>query len=329
MDAHQTYASAGTKPIAPDASLPDSCSSKRSKQRPSGPEANPSHIQWFKDLWELTKPEISLLVTLSALGGFLLGSPTGMDVSLLVHTLLGTALTSAGSGVLNHFRERKIDSTMRRTTNRPLPAGRVSAAAALRFGAALLTLGLAQILWFVNPLTAGLALLTSVLYLLVYTPLKQVTTYNTLVGCFPGALPALGGWVAATGSFGLGGWLLFGILFTWQMPHFLSLAWMYRQDYARGNLMMLPVVDPEGNSTAYQTLLFTGLLVALSLLPTFFDLTGWLYFFGSLLLGIYFLQPAVRFVQTRTNQEAKRVLNASIIYVPVLVALIFVDRFII
>ncbi len=326
MDISESSGPSGTRKIAPDAPLSSRriSSSEDSGSRPA-PEARQSLI---RDLWELTKPEISFLVTLSALAGFLLASRTGLDLAALIYTVLATALTSGGSGVLNHYREWTIDAKMRRTQNRPLPAGRINPTSAALFGGCLVLSGLALLVIFINLLTAVLALTTVVLYLALYTPLKRVTTYNTLIGCFPGALPALGGWTAATGSFGLGGWLLFGMLFTWQMPHFLALAWMYRTDYERGGFQMLPVVDRSGDSTAYQTLLFTGLLVLLSILPTVFHLTGWTYTIGVLVLGGYFLVPSIRFLYERTNRVAKQILKASIVYVPALVGLIILDRFI-
>lgn len=278
------------------------------------------------DYWDLTKPEISFLVTISALAGFLLGSPGDVAGWRLCYTLVGTALSAGGSGVLNHFIERRFDARMRRTAHRPLPAGRIAPGAAFAFGSVLLGAGAATLLVLVNPLTALLAALTASLYLFVYTPLKRRTKYNTLVGTVPGALPALGGFAAASGTLGLGGWTLFAILALWQMPHFLSLAWMYRKDYARAGYAMLPVVEPDGRSTARQTLLFTVLLVGASLLPTAVGATGWVYLAGALVLGLWFLLPAYAFYRTRATPEARRVLIGSILYIPLLVVLIFVDR---
>ena len=280
------------------------------------------------DYWDLTKPEISFLVTLSTLAGFLLGSPEAVDGWLLGYALVGTALSSGGGGVLNHYLERHLDARMRRTADRPLPSGRIDARAALWFGIGLTTAGVATMLFLVNALTATLAALTVCLYLFVYTPLKRTTKYNTLVGTIPGALPALGGYAAATGTLGLGGWALFAILALWQMPHFLSLAWMYRKDYARAGYAMLPVVEPDGNSTARQTLLFTVLLASASLLPTVVGVTGGVYLVGALVLGVWFLLPAYSFYRSRTTADARRVLMASILYIPLLVVLIFVDRWV-
>ncbi len=278
------------------------------------------------DYWDLTKPEISFLVAISALAGFLLGAPEGLDGWLLGFTVLGTALSSGGAGVLNHYLERRLDARMRRTANRPLPAGRVRPAEAIALGGLLIIAGVAVLLLRVNLLTAALAVLTIVLYLGVYTPLKQLTPYNTLVGTVPGALPALGGWTAATGTLGAGGWAVFAILACWQMPHFLSLAWMYRKDYARAGYAMLPVLEPDGRSTARQTLGFTGVLVAASVVPALVGVAGWVYLAGALVLGLRFLVPAYAFFRSRATSDARRVLLASILYIPLLVVLIFVDR---
>ncbi len=247
---------------------------------------------------------------------------------LLCYTLVGTALSSGGGGVLNHYLERHLDARMRRTANRPLPSGRIAARAALFFGIGLTTAGVAIILFLVNVLTAALAALTVGLYLFVYTPLKRRTKYNTLIGTIPGALPALGGFAAATGTLGFGGWALFVILALWQMPHFMSLAWMYRKDYARAGYVMLPVVEPGGDSTARQTLLFTMLLAPASLLPTVVGVTGGVYLAGALVLSIWFLLPAYSFYRSRTTADARRVLMGSILYIPLLVVMIFVDRWV-
>ena len=281
----------------------------------------------WQDYWELTKPEISFLVVVSALAGFLLGSPGLPSVWVLAATLLGTALTAGGVGMLNHYLERELDAAMKRTAQRPLPAGRVAPAHALYGGLALVTGGIALLCPLTNPLTAILAGLTVVLYLLVYTPMKQRSKYNTLVGTLPGALPALGGYTAAAGSLEPAGWAVFGILAAWQMPHFLSLAWMYRKDYGRAGYIMLPTVEPDGRSTARQTLAFTTLLLAVSVLPYVFGATGLLYLCGALVLGCWFLRSAWRFYGDLSPQNARAVLTGSIIYIPALVGLIALDHF--
>ncbi|NBC00524.1 MAG: protoheme IX farnesyltransferase [Bacteroidetes bacterium] len=278
-----------------------------------------------RDLWELVKPEISFLVTVSALAGFLLGSPGVIDPGVLIATLLGVFASAGGAGVFNHIVERHLDARMKRTMQRPLPANRISLSGAVLFGGTLLVVGLATLYLLVNTLTAGLAALTAGLYVLLYTPLKQRSKLNTLVGTIPGALPALGGWTAATGALGWGGWALFGVLLCWQMPHFLSLAWMYRKDYARAGYVMLPVVEPDGASTAGQTLFFTILLLGVSLTLLPLGVAGWVYTAGALLLGLWFCRKAYAFYLDLTPQKARQVLMASIVYIPALVALIFVD----
>lgn len=282
----------------------------------------------LRDYLELAKPEISSVVTMSAFAGFLLGSPAGLDGWTLLWTMIGVALCAGGVGVLNHLFERPYDAQMKRTAARPLPAGRVSPAEARRLGTALVCAAVGLLCPLVNVLTAVIATLTVVLYLFVYTPLKRVTKWNTLVGTVPGALPALGGYTAATGQLGAGGWAVFGILACWQMPHFLSLAWMYRNDYARGDYAMLPVVEPAGDSTARQMIGFAALLLPLSVLPSLVGAAGWIYGVGVVPLGLWFLWTTVAFNGERTGKAAKRVLKASVLYVPALVALLMVDWFV-
>lgn len=282
----------------------------------------------LRDYLELAKPEISSVVTMSAFAGFLVGSPTGIDGWTLLWTMLGVALCAGGVGVLNHLFERRYDAQMKRTAARPLPAGRVSPTEARRLGIAMVCTAVGILCPLVNVMTAVVATLTAVLYLFVYTPLKRVTKWNTLIGTVPGALPALGGYTAATGHLGAGGWAVFGILACWQMPHFLSLAWMYRNDYERGDYAMLPVVEPEGDSTARQMIGFAALLLPLSVLPTMVSSAGWIYGVGAVPLGLWFLWTTIVFYGERTGQKAKRVLKASVLYVPALVALLMVDWFV-
>ena len=282
-------------------------------------------------LWDyllLAKPEISSVVTLSAFAGFLLGSPVALDGSVLLWAMLGTALCAGGVGMLNHVLERDYDAQMKRTATRPLPEARVDPDWARRTGILLVCAAVGLLCPLVNVLTALLAAVTAVLYLFVYTPLKRVTKWNTLIGTVPGALPALGGYTAATGHLGTGGWAVFGILACWQMPHFLSLAWMYRKDYARGDYAMLPVVEPEGNSTANQMIGFAALLVPMSVLPVLTDAAGWIYGVGVVPLGLWFLWTTIVFHGERTGQKAKRVLKASVLYIPALVALLLLDWFV-
>ncbi|PEN14551.1 protoheme IX farnesyltransferase [Longibacter salinarum] len=279
----------------------------------------------LRDYLELTKPEISFLVTVSALAGFLLGSPDSVDLLILGVTLVGTALCAGGVGMLNHVIEERYDAQMKRTANRPIPDGRISASAARPVGITMVCVGVAIICPIVNPLTALLAMVTAVLYVYVYTPLKRTTKWNTVIGTIPGALPALGGYTAATGDLGAGGWAIFAILAFWQMPHFLSLAWMYRKDYARGNYAMLPVLEPGGTSTAVQMIGSTVLLCVASVTPFVYSTAGWLYLAVAAPLGIWFLWTTIDFARAKTGQAARRVLKASIVYIPVLVAAIGID----
>lgn len=279
------------------------------------------------DYWELTKPEITLLVVIAALGGFILGSPMGVDYTVLIATLLGTALCSAGSGMLNHYLERHHDAKMRRTVQRPLPSGRRSPAAALAWGGLLVVGGL-LLLVSVNLLTCLLAVATVALYLGAYTPLKRRSTLNTIVGTIPGALPALGGFTAASGTLGAAGWALFAVLALWQMPHFLAVAWIYRKDYARAGYRMLPVVKPEPHYTTRRTLVYAALLVPASVVPTFIGATGWIYGTAAIVTGIWFLAPVLTFYAQKTAKAARRVVLTSILYIPVLVLGMALDRWI-
>lgn len=282
----------------------------------------------LRDYVELAKPEITFLVAISALAGFLLGSPGDLDWLKLIITSVGVTLTSGGAAMLNHAFEAELDGRMKRTAGRPIPMGRVSRTAARNTGYALAAAGIGLICPLINPLTAILAGLAVVMYVFVYTPLKRETDWNTLIGTIPGALPALGGWTAATGNLHAGGWAIFLILAAWQMPHFLALAWMYRKDYARGGFAMVSVDDEDGRRTAGQTLFYTVLLALAGFAPFLLGNAGWVYLAGSMALGIWFLFRSVRFWIRRTAPAARSVLVASIYYIPLLVVLIVVDRLI-
>ncbi|GAB5521454.1 MAG: heme o synthase [Rhodothermales bacterium] len=292
------------------------------------PQSDVAAVPVWRDYLTLTKPEITFLVAISALAGFLLGSPGALDGWTLTWLLIGVTLSSAGAGALNHCIEAERDALMKRTMNRPIPSGRIPIAHARLYGFALICAGVGLVCPLTNPLTGVLAGATVALYLYVYTPLKRKTTYNTLIGTLPGALPALGGWTAATGSLGWGGFAIFGILAMWQLPHFYAIAWMYRKDYARGGHAMLTVNDPEGHKTAHQILWTTVLLVVLSVTPLMLGLTTWLYGAGALVLGVWFLYAAIGFFRERTAAVAKRVLKVSIGYVQVIVLLLILDRFV-
>jgi heme o synthase len=278
------------------------------------------------DLWEMTKPGITLMVVLTAGLGFLLAEGGGFSFALLVHTLLGTALLFAGASVLNQVIERHSDALMHRTRNRPLPAGRMDPDSALLFGVGLALAGLAELMLFVNPLTALLGAAALAGYVFVYTPLKRVSSLNTVVGAVPGAIPPMMGWAAVRGELDLAAWVLFGILFFWQMPHFLAIAWLCREDYARGGFPMLPVLDPEGIRTARQVILYGAALVPLSLLPSILGLLGGVYFFGALALGLFYLGTGFGFARSRSTPGARWLMLASILYFPALLLAMLLDR---
>jgi protoheme IX farnesyltransferase len=281
----------------------------------------------WRDWLTLTKPEITFLVTISSLAGFILASTGSVDGWTLLWAMIGIPLTSAGGCVLNQVMEHGFDAGMKRTATRPLPAGRIQVEHAKWYGLGLLAAGLGILCPLTNPLTGVLAAFTVALYLWVYTPMKRRSTWNTLVGTIPGALPVLGGWTAATGGFGAGGWALFGVLLCWQMPHFFSLAWMYRKDYGNSVFLMLPSSDDRGDRTARQMVGFSLAMILFSVLPVFLDLSSWVYLIGALLLGLWFLRPVGRFWYTRSVQDARAVLKASVLYIPLLLAAIILDRF--
>jgi len=274
---------------------------------------------------ELTKPRILLLVLVTAAIGFFLGGHGIQSYATLILTLAGTALCCAGAASLNHYIERDVDTKMHRTKFRPIPMGIVQPAEALGFGILLVILGTILLVWKVNLLTGFLALLTAFLYALVYTPLKRITWLNTFVGAIPGALPPMGGWAAATGTLELGAWVLFLILFIWQHPHFYSIAWMYREDYERGGFKMLPVVEPDGVSTFRQIVIYSILLIPISLLPTWIGMSGAIYFWGTLIMGLGVLSLGLVLSRTHTIVDARRLLRATIIYLPILLVLIVTD----
>ncbi len=265
------------------------------------------------------------MILLTAYLGYFLGSQGNGSNLTLLWLLLGTAGTSGGAAALNNFLERDIDFKMKRTRKRALPCGAVSAPEVLAFGILLVLSGTILLVWQVNLLTGFLALLTAFLYVLVYTPLKRITWMNTMIGAIPGALPPLGGWAAATNSVTIGGWVLFAILFIWQHPHFYAIAWMYKEDYARGGLKMLPVVDPDGRSTFRQIIIFSILLIPVTLLPFFLGLSGRTYALASIICGMVLLIYGMMLYLTHSTQDARRLLKASVIYLPVILGLIAMD----
>jgi heme o synthase len=276
-------------------------------------------------LVELSKPRITQLVVLTAAAGYYLGSRGPFRLGTFLATLAGTALVAAGTNAMNMIRERDIDARMRRTRSRPLPAGRVSPRTATLFAVAAATAGLAVLVVWVNLLTAALAALTLASYVWAYTSLKRRSTLNTLVGAVPGALPVLGGWTGAGGSLDPAAWALFWTLFLWQLPHFLALAWMYREDYRTAQLRMLSVEDVDGRRTAKMALLYAVALVPVSLLPSLFGVTRVVYFTGALVLGIAYVAASLLMLRD-PNRRAWGVFVASIVYLPALLTLAVLDK---
>lgn len=278
------------------------------------------------DFFELTKPRLSLMSVISAMAGYLLAVPP-RDVVGFFGLLAGTALAAGGAAALNQWMEREADLRMRRTRERPLPAGRVSPGAALAFGIALCIAGPALVL-LTNWIAAALTAATVLVYLLAYTPLKQLSPRATEVGALPGALPPLIGWTAATGTFGPMGWFLFGILFAWQLPHFMAISWMFRDDYARGGFRMLSVSDTTGRSVAWHAMGWTCVLLGVAALPVLWAQAGWLYIVGAPLLCGWMIAEAFQFLRaTSKDLPARRLFFTSITWLPAFLVILLVDRY--
>jgi heme o synthase len=275
---------------------------------------------------ELTKPRITFLIVLTAAAGFCLASRGGVDYFRLIVSLLGIGLLSSGIATLNQYIERDLDGLMRRTADRPLPSGKLSPWEALWFGVVLTVGAEVYLTAFVNPLTGLLGLTVIAGYLFGYTPLKTRSTLSTMVGAFPGAMPPMIGWTAARGDLSLEAWVLFAILFLWQFPHFLAIAWMYREDYSRAGILMLPVVEPDGRITGQQIVVYTLMLLPVSLVPTLLGLSGKAYLFGAIILGLLFLYSSFRAAFSKSRQQARRLLLASVLYLPLLFILMVFDR---
>lgn len=288
----------------------------------SGLAADASWRRRLADYAELAKVRLSLLVIFVTAAGFCLGSAGPVDIVGLFHVLVGTSLVAFAANALNQVIERDHDRLMRRTADRPLPAGRISPAEATAFGFVLAAVGVALLSTLTNLLAASLAAATLLLYLLAYTPLKRRTPLNTLVGAVPGAIPPMIGFAAAAGSLNATAWILFAVLFLWQLPHFFAIAWLYREDYARGGYKMLSVVDPSGKAIARQTVVFTALLLVCSLLPAWLGIVGQAYPLGASLMGGAILFVAIRFAQDRDRASARALLLASIAYLPLLTMLL-------
>jgi protoheme IX farnesyltransferase len=280
----------------------------------------------MKDYIALTKPRITWLILMSTGVGYFFGAQKGWHLWTLLHTIVGTGLIASGTAALNQWIERVADGKMRRTQARPLPSGRLQAPNALAFAIAISIAGFVE-LWFgANPLAALLGLFTLLTYLFIYTPLKQRSPHSTTFGSLPGAMPPLIGFAAASGTLTWDAWVLFAILFLWQFPHFYAIAWMYKEDYARAGIRMLPVVEPDGKSTARRILLYSIALIPISLMPKFFAMAGNVYLYGALALGLAFLYYGLRIRWDRTRQQARHVLLASVVYLPVLFTLMLFDR---
>ncbi len=278
------------------------------------------------DWVELTKPRITLLVTLTTAAGFALASERPLDLPRFCATLVGTALVAAGSAAWNQYVERETDQLMRRTASRPLPGGRMIAEHALAFGGLLSLSGLTLLWLLVNPLTAAIGLGTLLAYICVYTPMKRKSSLATLIGAIPGAAPPVMGWTGASGALDLGGWLLFAILFLWQLPHFLSIAWLYRDDYRRAGMPLLTVNDPDGRTTGRQAVLYALTLVPVSILPSAVGITGAVHLAGALLFGLAFLASAVLFAREQSVPTARRLLLTSVCYLPAVFSVAVFDH---
>ena len=273
----------------------------------------------------LTKPRITFMVLVTVATGFILGARRASNPSTLLLTTLGTGLVAAGASTLNQLLERSRDLLMRRTKMRPLPTGRVSPTEAAAFGSVVSVMGLAILTLSTNLTAASVALATLLLYVFIYTPLKPFTTLNTVVGAIPGALPPVIGWAAATGRLGIEAWALFLILFLWQFPHFLAIAWLYREDYERGGHKMLPSVDPSGIITGRQSVLYALTLVPASLLPAVVGMAGQFYFAGALILSLFYLSYSVRFWSDVSDLSARRLMRVSFLYLPAILALLLLN----
>ncbi|MCS7023555.1 MAG: heme o synthase [Bryobacteraceae bacterium] len=280
----------------------------------------------MKNYLELTKPRVTWLILMSTAIGFWFGVRETGNWWALLHALAGTWFIASGTFTLNQWYEREADARMRRTKDRPLPSGRVTPRQALLFGLVLSGIGFAELFWGANALTGWLGLFTEITYLCAYTPLKQKSWHATTVGAVPGAMPPLLGYAAAAGTLTWEAVALYAILFLWQFPHFYSIAWLYREDYARANIKMLPVIETDGTSTARQILLASAILIPVSLAPTYLSMAGNLYAAGAILLGTGFLYTGWKVAKERTLVRARGVLLASVIYLPVLYGLMVLDR---
>ncbi len=275
---------------------------------------------------DLVKARLTALVLITTLAGFYMGSEGGVDLLLLLHALLGTGLLASGAAALNQVLERELDAKMRRTASRPLPAGEMRSDIALIFGGICAIAGMVYTAVLVNMLTALIGAITLGAYLFIYTPLKRITTFNTVIGAIPGALPPLMGWTAVQNNIDARGWSLFAILFFWQLPHFLAIAWLYRGEYEKAGFVMMPKLDPEGYRTGSQAFNHTIGLCFMSLFPVVLGLAGKFYFVAAVLLGAYFAKQAFHFSSQRNEAAARRLFLASIVYLPLLLMVMAFDK---
>jgi protoheme IX farnesyltransferase len=278
------------------------------------------------DYLTLTKPRLNFLVLLTTAAAYSLGAPADATLGAFLHTLAGTFLVAGGSAAINQVWERATDRLMRRTERRPMADQRMTVREGTIFGLALTVVGAAELAYFVNPLSAAVALLTTASYIFFYTPLKLRTSLSTLAGALPGALPAMIGWAAATNTLSVEGWVLFGIVFMWQMPHFLAIAWLYRDEYARAGMPLLPVIEPDGRSTGRQAVLYSAVLIPISMLPTGVGLATPYYLAGAITLGAVLLFMSIEFSVKRDVATARRLFFGSILYLPILWALLVFDH---
>jgi protoheme IX farnesyltransferase len=289
-------------------------------------EAVKTRAGFVRDLIELVKARLTLLVLLTTAVGFYLGAEGPVNWTLMLETVLGTAAAAAGAAALNQWWEHRLDALMHRTQSRPVPAGRMRPLEALAIGTALSIFGVTYLAFVCNALSAALGAITIIIYIFAYTPLKLVSTFNTALGAVPGALPPMIGWAAARGTLNAGAWMLFAILFFWQLPHFFAIAWMYRDDYARAGFQMISSDDPTGERSASQSVFFCMLLLIIAGLPAYLGIATVFYLLAELILGGVFLAAAMRFLKTRTKSDARRLFLTSIIYLPLLLGALVLSK---
>ena len=275
---------------------------------------------------DLMKPSILIMVLITTILGFYLGSDGNIVWINLIWMLTGTTFSAGGASVLNQYLERDQDKIMNRTCDRPIPLGIISPYNALVFGIITVIIGTSILVVKINLLTGFLSLLTIFMYVLVYTPMKRVTWLNTSIGSVPGALPPIGGWAAATNSIDSGAWILFGILYLWQHPHFFAIAWMCKNDYEKAGFKMLPVIEPDGKRTVRQILWHLSLLFPISLLPVLIGMNGYIYLYGSLIITLYYFLSAFPMLKNKSHKNASQILKASVLYLPALLVIIIIDK---